>query len=416
MAAYAYKASTREGRIVEGLMEASGEAAVVASLRGQGFIPLAVREGTTAAAASSRGFSLPDLASMSLPWRRAKKVKGRDLMIFTGELATLLKAGLPLDRSLASLSALSENPTLKAVVSQVLARVQEGRSLSQALGEHPAVFPPLYVNMIRAGEAGGIVEGVLERLADYLERSEKTREQIKSAMVYPIILIVTAGGAIAILLTVVMPRFAAIFADLGTAMPASTQAVMAISEFVKSYWWLLVLSCMGVWYGIRRYVDTPAGRERYDRLALSAPVFGDLVSKLQVARFARTLGTMLRGGVPLIQSLDIVRSIVPNVIISRALAAVQRDVSEGKGLSGPLERTGVFPPLALQMVGVGEETGRLDEMLIVVSDHYDREVTNAVARVMTLIGPVILIFMAVVIGVIVWAMMSAVFSVNQMIL
>ena len=414
MAAYAYRASTREGRIVEGLMEASGEAAVVASLRGQGFIPLVVREGASAGGAT-RGFSLPDL-STSLPWNRAKKVKGHDLMIFTGELATLLKAGLPLDRSLASLSALSENPTLKGVVAQVLARVQEGRSLSQALAEHAAIFPPLYVNMIRAGEAGGIVEDVLERLADYLERSEKTREQIKSAMVYPIILIVTATLAIATLLIFVMPRFAAIFTDLGTAMPPSTQMVMAISEYLKSFWWLLVLLILAARYGIKRYVNTPAGRERYDSFTLAAPLFGDLVRKLQVARFARTLGTMLRGGVPLIQSLDIVRSIVANVIISRALAAVQRDVSEGKGLSGPLEKTGVFPPLALQMVGVGEETGRLDEMLIVVSDHYDREVTNAVARVMTLIGPVVLIFMAAVIGVIVWAMMSAVFSVNQMIL
>ena len=390
-------------------MEAAGEAAVVSALRAQGYMPLSVTEGTVSAA--RRAFSL----KVELPWRRAAKVRSRDLMVFTGELSTLLKAGLPLDRSLGSLSSLTENATLKHIVGVILARVQEGRSLSQALAEHPEVFPPLYVNMIRAGEAGGVVETVLERLSEYLESSEKTREEIKSAMVYPVILATTAGGAIVIMLTFVLPKFATIFADLGTAMPTSTRLVMGVSDFAIGYWWLITAGAVAAWLGFRRWLTTPAGRERFDRFLLNAPVVGDLVRKLQVARFARTLGTMLKSGVPLIQALEIVRAVVANVVIGRALAVVQRDVSEGKGLSGPLEKVKVFPPLALQMVGVGEETGRLDDMLLVVSDHYDAEVSHAVARAMALISPLVLVVMGVVTGFIVWAMISAVFSVNEVI-
>lgn len=409
MTAYAYRASTREGKVVEGSMEAAGEAAVVSWLRSQGFMPLSVTEGSVSKARRALSFDF------EMPWNRPPKVRSRDLMVFTGELSTLLRAGLPLDRSLGSLSALTENESLKRIVGEVLARVQEGRSLSQALGEYSEVFPPIYINMIRAGEVGGVVETVLERLAEYLENSEKTREEIKSAMVYPIILATTAGGAILVMLTFVLPKFATIFADLGTAMPASTRFVMGVSDFMLGYWWLIGAGAVAAWVSWRRWLGTAAGRERFDRFTLRAPVVGDLVRKLQVARFARTLGTMLKGGVPLIQALEIVRAVVANVVIGRALAVVQREVSEGKGLSGPLEKAKVFPPLALQMVGVGEETGRLDDMLLVVSDHYDTEVSHAIARAMSLISPLVLVVMGVVTGFIVWAMISAVFSVNEVI-
>lgn len=409
MTAYAYKASTREGKVVEGSMEAAGEAAVVAALRAQGFLPLSVREGSAAGA----GWA-PRL-SFELPWNKAARVRGRDLMYFTRELSTLLSAGLPLDRSLASLSALTENPTLKSIVGNILARVQEGRSLSQALAEHAEVFSPLYINMIRAGEAGGVIETVLQRLADYLESNEKTRTEIRSAMVYPVILVVFSGAAVVILLTYVLPKFATIFEDLGSAMPTSTRIVMGLSDAVFSYWWLMILAVLALREGFRRWVATKAGRERFDRFTLSAPVVGDLVRKLQIARFSRTLGTMLKSGVPLIQALEIVRAVVANVVIARALVVVQREVSEGKGLSGPLEKAGVFPSLALQMVGVGEETGRLDEMLLVVSDHYDGEVSQAIARAMTFISPAVLLVMGGITAFIVIGMMSAVFSVNEII-
>jgi general secretion pathway protein F len=406
---FAYRATTAEGRIVEGVMEADAEAAVVASLRSQGYIPLFVgTKGKTAGRRRATSLRLPDVSA----WRG--RVKSRDLMVFTRELATLLRAGMPLDRSLQSLSALTENDRLKAVLANVLMQVQEGKSLSKALGEHGRVFPPLYVNMIRAGEAGGIMESVLERLAEYLESSEKAREEIRSAMTYPLILAFVGSASIIILLTYVLPKFAMVFNDMGATMPASTRFVMGVSEALQSYWWAGALALVVSVIALRRYTSTPTGRLRFDRFKLTVPIFGELSRKVQVARFARTLGTMLKGGVPLLQSLEIVRSIVNNTVIVRALASVQKDVSEGKGLSQPLERTGVFPPLSLQMVAVGEETGRLDDMLMIVSDHYDRDVTNLVARLMSMLEPAMLLLMGLVTGFIVIAMLSAVFSVNQM--
>jgi general secretion pathway protein F len=405
---YSYRATTAEGRIVEGVMEAEAEAAVVTSLRNQGFIPLYV--GTKGKAGPRRAVSLrlPDMSALR------GRIKSRDLMVFTRELATLLRAGMPLDRSLQSLSSLTENERLREVIANVLMQVQEGKSLSRALGEHARVFPPLYVNMVRAGEAGGIIESVLERLADYLESSEKAREEIRSAMAYPLILAFVGSASILILLTYVLPKFATVFNDMGTTMPPSTRIVMAVSNGLQSYWWVGVLLVVVAVLAYRRYVATPAGRFNVDRLTMAVPLFGELIRKVQVARFARTLGTMLKGGVPLIQSLDIVRAIVNNTVIVQALAAVQKDVSEGKGLAQPLERTGVFPALSLQMVAVGEETGRLDDMLIIVSDHYDRDVTNMVARLMSMLEPAMLLLMGLVTGFIVIAMLSAVFSVNQM--
>jgi len=406
---YSYRATTAEGRIIEGTMEAEAESAVVASLRSQGYIPLFVgAKGTLGGGRRSISVRLPDLSSLR------GRIKSRDLMIFTRELATLLQAGMPLDRSLQSLAGLTENERLKEVVANVLLQVQQGKSLSRALAEYSRVFPSLYVNMVRAGEAGGIMDSVLERLADYLESSEKARDEIRSAMTYPLILAFVGSASIVILLTYVLPKFAMVFNDLGATMPTSTRVVMGLSHGLQTYWWVAVAVVAAAVAGFRRFTSTPGGRFKVDRLKLTLPLFGELTRKVQVARFARTLGTMLKGGVPLIQSLEIVRAIVNNTVIMQALIAVQKDVSEGKGLAQPLERTGVFPALSLQMVAVGEETGRLDDMLIVVSDHYDRDVTNTVARLMSMLEPAMLLLMGLVTGFIVIAMLSAVFSINEM--
>ena len=389
-------------------MEATAEAQVVASLRNQGYIPLAVERGLVQLG-KRRGLSLrlPEI-------RFGRRVKNRDLMLFTRELATLLRAGMPLDRSLQSLATLTSNQTLKESIGRVLAQVQAGKSISEALAEHRKVFPPLYVNMVHAGEVGGVLETVLERLASYLESSEKAREEVKSAMTYPLMLVLTGGISILILLTYVLPKFTTVFADLGAAMPPSTKMIMAISDMLRGYWWIALLLVVGTWYGFKRYTSTPAGRLRYDRLKLTLPLFGDVTTKVQVSTFARTLGTMLKSGVPLLQSLDIVRAIVSNRVVAGALESVSKDVSEGKGLAGPLERTGVFPQMALQMVTVGEETGRLDDMLMVVAEHYDRDVGNAIARLMSMLGPLLLVVMGIATAFIVIAMLTAVFSVNEM--
>ncbi len=392
-------------------MEADGEAAVISNLRSQGYIPLSVKAGSAGAGGKGFSFDLSSLGSISL---RRKKVRSRDLMIFTRELATLLQAGMPLDRSLQSLSTLTENEALKDIVGNVLTNVQEGKSLSDALALHDTVFPPIYVNMIRAGEAGGVIESVLERLAEYLENSEKVRDELKSAMTYPLILGIVGGGSITILLTYVLPKFTVIFADVGAALPASTQFVMTVSDGLKTYWWIVGLLLVAARLAFKRYTSNSAGLLNYHRAQLKMPLFGDLIRKVEVARFARTLGTMLKSGVPLLQSLDIVRAVLSNTLISTAVSAAQRDVSEGKGLSGPLERTGVFPALSLQMVAVGEDTGRLDDMLLIVAEHYDQDVSNLLRRLMNLLEPAMLLIMGLVAGFIVISMMSAVFSVNEM--
>lgn len=406
MSSFAYRASTREGRVIEGVVEADGEAAVVADLRRQGCIPLSVELAGSVAPQRRFSFSLPSLS-------RGPRIKGRDLMLFTRELATLLQAGLPLDRSLQSLASLSSNQSMKKVVTDVLVEVQEGKSLSEALANHAEVFPPLYLNLVRAGEAGGVMESTLDRLATYLESSEKTRDEIRSALTYPLILALVGSGSILILLTYVLPKFSVVFADLGVAMPMSTRLVMRLSDIVQNYWWAVLLATACGVLLFNRYTATPAGRLRYDKWKLSLPVFGKLVQEIQVARFARTLGTMLNSGVPLLKALDIVRSLATSSVVAEALASVQTEVSEGKGLAGPLGQSGVFPPMALQMVAVGEETGRLDDMLLIVGDHFDREVSNTVSRLMSLLEPAMLLIMGLVAGFIVIAMMSAVFSVNQ---
>lgn len=390
-------------------MEADGEAAVIASLRSQGYIPLAVQAGHIKSKGKGFSLKLPDLPSLT-----RRKVKSRDVMLFTRELATLLRAGMPLDRSLQSLAQLTDNERLREIIHEVLGQVQAGKSLSKALAEHAPLFDTLYVNMIRAGEAGGVMENVLERLADYLERSEHARDEIRGAMAYPIVLFVVGMLAIVVLLTYVLPKFTVLFADMGQALPLTTRLVMSASDTLQAYWWAIAGAGFLVWTAVKRYTATPAGQYKFDRFRLTVPLFGELARKVQVARFARTLGTMLKSGVPMLQSLDIVRAVVTNVVIASALQSVQKDVSEGKGLSQPLERSGVFPALALQMVSVGEETGRLDDMLLIVSDHFDREVTNTVNALMRMLEPAMLVFMGLVAGFIVISMLSAVFAVNEM--
>ncbi len=412
MAQFSYRASTADGQIVEGVIDADVESTVVASLRGQGYIPIQIDHGAKLARGGAGAWAA-GLTESFERWR--DRVSNRDLMLFTRELATLLNAGLPLDRCLQSLATLTEKESLKAIVRRVLVDVQEGKSLSDALAVHDYVFPALYVNMVRAGEAGGVLEMILERLADYLEQSQKVRDEVSSAMTYPIFLVVVGGLMMVGMLTYVLPKFAVLFNDLGGALPASTQFVMALSDIFRAYWWAMLLGSGVIFFGVRRWSNSQKGRATVDRFKLQMPILGDLFTKMQVATVARTLGTMLKSGVPLIKSLEIVKAVVANVVIGRALTEVQHDVSEGKGLASPLERTGVFPSMALQMVSVGEDTGRLDEMLLVVADHYDRDVSNIIKSLMSMIGPIVMIFIAGLVGFIIMAVMSAIFSVNELI-
>lgn len=407
MAQFQYRAADGDGKILEGTIEAGEASAAIARLRDRGLIPLRV-----AAGEAKRG----GLASISLPsfdWAR-KAVKPRDLLVFTHEMSTLLAAGLPLDRSLSILADLSENPEMKAVVADVLQSVQRGKSLAESLGQHPKVFAPLYVNMVRAGEVGGILDNVLARLRDYLESADELRAEVRSALIYPVILTLVAIGSVTILLTYVLPKFATIFSQAGQALPTSTRILLGLSDAMRGYWWLMLIVLAAGVAGFVHWTRTEAGRLRWDGLKLRMVLLGDLLRKLSVARFARTLGTLLRSGVPMLQALDIVREVTGNVVLSRAIDQVKAGVRGGSGVSQPLTQTGVFPPLALQMISVGEETGKLDEMLVQVADYFDKEVRAQVKRLTSLLEPVLLLVGGVVVAFVVLSMFSAIFSINNL--
>jgi general secretion pathway protein F len=407
LAQFEYRAVDPQGKVIEGSIEAAEEAAVVARLHDRGLIPLGIN---TAGAPGHVGrIGLP--AAFANFGRR--RVRGRDLLILTQELSALVSAGLPLDRSLGTLAELADNPELKRVVGEVLHAVQGGKSLAEALAEQ-RVFPALYVNMIRAGEIGGFLEQVLQRLAEYLERAQQLRDDVKSALTYPLLLTGAMGVSVMILLMYVLPKFSALFTGMGRTLPLAARVLLGLSEGLRNYWWAIGGVPIVAGIVLYRWVQTPRGRYRWDQWRLRVPLVGPMLRKVEVASLARTLGTLLKSGVPMLQALGIVKEVAGNQVISRALGEVEVGVREGAGVADPLARSGVFPALAVQMISVGEETGRLDEMLLTVSDHFDREVRVQVQQFTRLLEPVLILVMGLGIGFIVISMLSAIFSVNDL--
>jgi len=407
MPQFHYQATTPQGKVIEGVMEAGEERAVVAHLHDQGYLPLRIAlPGQTKPRGGVKAFSLPALPGRGM-------IRQRDLLVLTQELATLITSGLPLDRALSVLTGLTTKEELKKTVGQILRSVQQGKSLAEALAAYPKIFPPLYVNMVKAGELGGFLDTTLQRLAEYLERAQQVQDEIKSALSYPILLSLVGGASIIILLTYVLPKFAVIFGDIGQALPTSTRILLGISDGLRYYWWVLLLLGVGGWLGWRQYLATPHGRFAWDRWRLRVWLLGQLLTKREVGRFARTLGTLLKSGVPLLQALEVVEDVVENQMINRALKEVRVGVREGQGIAGPLGRSGVFPTLALQMVSVGEETGRLDEMLMRVAEYYERDTYTQIKRLTSLLEPALILVMGVTVGFVVISMLSAVFSIND---
>jgi general secretion pathway protein F len=407
VAQFQYRAFDPQGKVVEGTIDAAEVPAVVARLHDRGLIPINIASSDGAAPRAAR-IVLP-----ALPALGRRRVRGRDLLVMTQELSVLVSSGLPLDRSLATLAELADNPELKRVLTEVLHAVQGGKSLAEALGQH-RVFPPLYVNMVRAGELGGFLEVVLQRLAEYLERSEELRSDVLSAMTYPILLVCAMSMSIMVLLLWVMPKFSALFSDMGHALPLGARVVLGVSDVIRGYWWILIgLPALAFW-GFRYSVRSPRGRYAWDQWKLRVVLLGQLLRKLEVARLTRTLGTLLKSGVPLLQALGTVKEIAGNQVIGRALAEVEVGVREGAGIADPLARSGVFPQLAVQMIAVGEETGKLDELLMRVADHFDREVRVAITQFTRLLEPALILVMGVGVGFIVISMLSAIFSINDL--
>ncbi len=401
MAEYLYKATTTSGQTVEGSMEGKDEAMVVKNLHQLGYIPIRI---ATAEEKKSESRLLSFLP---------QRVGVKHLMIFTQELSTLVSAGLAIDRSLGILGDLTENNKLKEVVRDVLKRVEGGSSLAEALGSHPRIFSKLYVNMVKAGESGGFLETILSRLAQYLESSKEIKDQIVSVMIYPLILMIVSGGSITILVTFVIPRFATIFSDMGQAIPLPTQIILTFSQVVRGYWWAGVGAIASIYFGLRMYTQDEERRWRWDRFKLRWAVIGDLIKKIEVSRFARTLGTLLQSGVSILPAFNLVKEISQNQAISRSISHVHDRLREGKGISKSLEETAVFPPLAVHMISVGEETGRLDEMLIKVAESYEESVRTAVRRFVSLLEPMILLIMGGVVGFIVLSILLAVTSITD---
>jgi len=384
-----------EGTIVEGVMEAPEEAAVLQKLKTSGVIPIKV--------------SMPkDKTKRSLRFGSRRP----DLLTFTTELSALLDAGLPLDRSLNILAEISANSSMKAVIESVLKSIREGRSFSESLQGHPRVFSSLFVNMVKAGEAGGVLGVVLQKLGEFQESTKELKDHVFSAMIYPIILLVTSGLSVVLLLAFVLPRFSVIFSELGTALPVPTQILLAFSGVLQGYWWVGMLGIVGVWALARSYLRTESGRLTWDRLKLV--LMGDVIRQLETARFCRTLGTLLRSGVSLLQALNNSRDVVTNTVMASAIDRVSRGAKEGRGIAAPLADAQVFPPLALSMILVGEETGQLDVMLLKVAAAYERSLKESIKRVISFLEPAIILVMAGVIGFIVVAMLMAIFSITDL--
>ncbi|HEX7272848.1 MAG TPA: type II secretion system F family protein [Casimicrobiaceae bacterium] len=408
MPIYRYKAVNSAGDVDAGELEAANESEIVDRLRDRGLMPMQV------VAAADRGIA-GSRAPERRGWFTPRRVTRTHVLSFTQELATLLKAGLPLDRALEILIGLAVVPPVAKLLQAVRDAVRGGRSLSQALDMHRDVFSRFYVNIVRAGEAGGALGTVLTRLADTMERNKELRESVKSALIYPTILVCVAVASVMILLIYVVPQFQQTFAQAGKALPLPTEIVIVAGTGLRKYWWLMVASVVaGVWL-FRRWLSRPMVRFRWDERLLRWPLIGDVISKVEVARFARTLATLLGNGVTLLAGLSIVKDTMTNTVLAHALDGVVTRLREGKGFGRPLAETGLYPRLATQMILVGEESGQLEEMLNRVADVYDREVAMAVRRFLAVLEPVLIVGLAVMVICIVLSIWMGIIGMTELV-
>ena len=338
------------------------------------------------------------------------KIKVKDIMIFTRQFSTMIDAGLPLVNCLKILSDQQENKSFKSLLRDVNQSVQTGSTLSESLKKYPKQFDDLFCNLVAAGEAGGILDTILQRLAEYIEKAEKLRGKVKSAMMYPIIVIIVAVLVIMVIMIFVIPVFQAMFADFGKALPVLTQMVINLSNFIKNNIIYIIAAFIVFSFAFKRFINTERGRVIWDRTLLSMPIFGPLVRKVAVAKFTRTLGTMMSSGVPIINSLDIVARTAGNKIVEAAILDTKEAISEGRSISDPLMESGVFPSMVIQMISVGEESGALDTMLEKIANFYDEEVDAAVEALTSMIEPLLMVFLGGAIGTLVIAMYLPIFS------
>lgn len=415
---FTYVALDARGQQVTGVIEATSQNEAVGALRQAGYFPKSVdveskaskaRAAKTVAAKSAS----PAVKGGSISLFKRKSVKGKTLMIFTRQLATLIDAGLPLLRSLTVLAKQEKDVVLRSTVTQLAESVQGGSTFSDSLSVHPKIFNKLYVNMVKAGELGGVLELVLLRLAEFQEKAQKIKNKVLSAMMYPMIVLCIAIIIMGFLLVFIVPKFEAIFADMlnGKPLPAITQFVIAASDLVKNNILYLVAGLAVIVFIYKMIERTPKGLRAIDTVKLRAPLFGDLTRKSAISRFSRTLGTLVTSGVPILQALTITRETAGNVVIAEAITKVHDAVKEGESIVAPLEASGVFPPMVISMIDVGEETGQLPEMLLKIAEVYDDEVDNSVQGLTSLLEPLMIVFLALVVGTIVIALFLPLISI-----
>ncbi|HEV8424085.1 MAG TPA: type II secretion system F family protein [Actinomycetes bacterium] len=400
---YAYKVRDRDGKMLGGTLEAESEDAVVTRLRQLGLAPISIE--------AEKGAGMK--TELRLPG--TGRVKLKDLAVFSRQFATMINSGLSLLRSLTILGEQTSNRRLGEVITLVRGEIEQGTSLSGAMAKHPKVFNRLYVSMVRAGEVGGFLDQVLVKVAETFEKEVALRGKIRSAMTYPVVVFVMVLGIVGAMLLFIVPTFESLYTSLGGTLPLPTRMLMSASNLLRRFFPLVVLAAVGVGFGFRRWKATPSGRYLWDRFKLKVKVFGPLFHKSALSRFSRTLATLIRSGVPILQALEIVGETVNNMVISRAVRDVQDSVREGESVATPLSRHAAFPAMVVQMMAVGEETGALDTMLSKVADFYDQEVEAAVASLTSMIEPILIAVMGAAVGGMVIALYLPLFNIINLV-
>jgi general secretion pathway protein F len=407
MAVYEYVALDEKGHQHKGFVDAAGAAAVRLKLREEGIYPVTINP-----AAEKKPDVLPGLLALNF----RQSVPAKDVAIFTRQLSTLLGAGIPLVPSLGVLVTQTKNQVLKKTLAQIREQVNEGKSLTESMLSFPKIFPPFYINMVKAGEASGTINLVLEKLADFSENQQALNSKIRAALTYPIAMFAISCIIVFILMTFVMPKITSIFAEMHQTLPLSTLILITVSNFLKSFWWLIVFAGAAIIVAAKYFISTTdSGKRLWDNLKLKSPLFGSINRKIAIARFSRTLATLLQSGVPLLSALDIARNVVNNKLIGEAIVKTGKEVEEGQSLSGPLAQSGLFPPMVTEMIAVGEQTGTLENMLNRIANAYETEAQTDIMIMTSLLEPVMIIVMALLVVFIVASILLPIFEMNRLV-
>lgn len=401
MAIYNYKGLDKTGSEVKGTINVEGLSAAKARVRSMGIMLTEISEQTSGTVKKSAGITFGNTVSIG------------DLALMTRQLATLLRAKIQVVEAFSALVDQTENPTLKITLSEIRQKVNEGSSLAKALSDYPKIFDNVYVNMVDAGEASGTLEVVLLKLADFTEAQVKLRNKVKGAMTYPMIMMGAGGAMIGIIFVFVIPKLTKIFVSMKKELPLQTQICIWISNFLISYWWLVILGIIGGWMLFKRYISTENGRAKYDAIVLKIPLIGEIVTMVNVSRFCSTLATLLQSGVPILVSMKIVSNLISNVHMKKAIEESRSSVSEGASLTGPLVRSGLFPPMVTHMIKLGEKSGELEPMLQIVSENYEDQVNSKLAGLTSFLEPIMMIVMGLVVAFIIFSVVVPLIDLNN---